>query len=715
MTYLSRVRRTLMAGAAFMLLATLTLTAPPADAQTDEPATDAPMSSEDLSCDVSLDKKLVMIPAVWPDGRIVDRHESKVIRLDQPLHGRVVASGVTGDLAHLEDQLDFSFRLTQFEEQINVQFLDDDGEVIAETPATPDLPDLAPYAAFNLPSVDLDRPAVAVKIVHAGVTEGEPNSIGVPCVNFKELGPDSHPSEFVEMSLCPADYPSPFETHCGFFSVPEDRSDAHSRLISVAFAVVPGDGSHVDPLVYLEGGPGFGSVTFSPIAHELAMAPIADGRDVIYVDQRGTGLSQPNLTCVTERLMAGPPPPFPSPDDPFAFDVELTQSCFDDLRAEGVDIDAYTTPENADDVADLRIALGIGEWNLFGGSYGTNLGLSIMRDRPEGIRSVVLDSVFPPEVGVVVPGGQDDQAIGFLKALDAIVERCESDPGCSSEIPDLRQDIIDAERNLDAEPVVVTGTAVEFLAGVPELFVDGHEWLHITTFDFANPNFAATTHALASDDPRVRSEALHNYFRATMLFVIGLPLPEQEVMLAQLRFGVPGPANGFSEGFNNTVLCAEELGHPNPATTYDGPSWPEEIETFAEHLVTPFYEAVCEASDVAPADPIVSEPITSDIPTLVTYTDNDWQTVPEWSELAASRLTNADLVFFPNLNHVVTFANPCPHAVVGQFISAPGSDLDTSCIDDLPPISYSGTLPDIPPFPPIDEFFAQLEEGPSPT
>ena len=702
MLYLNHRLRTLIAGVAAILVATLTFGVSPASAQEDSGGDIAPPA-----CDVELDSKLVMIPAVWPDGRIVPRHESEVIPLAQPLSGTVVSSGITGDLQHFDDFIDGTFRLTQFEEQVAVQFLDANGDVIAETDPTPDLPDFAPYAPFNLPSVHLDSPAVAVKIVHAGVTPDEPNSIAVPCVNFKMLDEHSSPSDYLEFNVCPVDASVPFEAFCGFLSVPEDRQIEGSRLISVAFAIVPGDGTKPDPLVYLEGGPGGAPMANSGLIHDFAIGAAADGRDVIYFDQRGTGYADPNLNCATERDFAAPPEFFETEEEFLAAQDEFLAGCFARFDDEGVYLSGYTTVENAEDVADLRIALGVEEWNLFGGSYGTDLGLTIMRDRPEGVRSVVLDSVFPPEVSV---GGGED-GIGFLNRLERIVDYCNSTE-CGAAFPNLQSDINVGVDNLNANPAFVTGTEAELLFGIPDFPVDGNLLLQIASFDLPNPYLPALFNAAASDDPAVRQAGVDSFMRATSFYIFGLDAPQQETVLADFR-GIPGPAAQFSDGFFFTVMCAEETPYTDLATMASA-EWSEAITGFAATIIGPQIVSACNVIgtevDIQPEVPAVGEPVFSDIDSLVIYTDNDNQTPPEWSELTASRLTNVDLVFFPNLAHVVAFSGPCPQSVVSQFLNNPGGELDLSCIDELPVITYAVELPEIDPLPPIDEFFALLDQ-----
>ena len=702
-----RAARFLAAAIAVSTVSALTGGVNPAGAQT-EP--DPPPIEEEAppECDVSLNSRLINVPQYDERGRFFDHSRSRPQHLAEPLSGRVVASGVVGDLNHLNDQIDFTITETQFEEQIKVEFLNADGDVVGTSEPTIDLPDIAPFAPFNLPSVDLTDTATAVRIVHAGVTKDEPNSIEVPCVNFTMLSDDSAPSDYINFNVCPVDgpIPLPFESVCGAISVPEERSNPHSRLISVAFAIVPGDGTHADPLVYLEGGPGGAPISVGGIIHALAMEPVADGRDVVYIDQRGTGYSQPNLVCQTERESVAEPPMITSEEEFLAFELENLQRCADRLRSENIDLNAYTSVENGADVADLRIALGVEEWNLFGGSYGTDLALTVMRDRPEGIRSVVLDSVFPPEVNPIA----GDQGIGYLDALDDLVARCDADPACGGAFPNVRQNIIDAVDNLLAEPVLVTGTEAEILFGEPVALFDGLLLMNILSFDFANPLMPALLNALASPDPAVREDGARRFFTAVAIDVIGLP-PEAALQVkAEIRHGIPGPATQFSDGFNTTVICAEEFPFEGTATTYDGPGWSPAIFEFADGFLS-FYRIVCPIFDITPEDPVVTEPVVSDLPTLVTYTDNDSQTVPRWSELTAESLTNVDLVFFPNLAHVVTFGNECAHSVVGQFLANPEGELDTSCTAELPPIVYFDSLPDLPPLPPLDELLAQLEEA----
>ena len=118
------------------------------------------------------------------------------------------------------------------------------------------------------------------------------------------------------------------------------------------------------------------------------------------------------------------------------------------MRATGVDLNQYNTVAVADDVADLRIAMGIKEWNLFGVSYGTMVALVTMRAHPDGIRSVVLDSVIPPDIG----SGAPEVAATFERVTKVLFDGCAKDARCHAKYPDLAGDVKAVVQKLDATP-----------------------------------------------------------------------------------------------------------------------------------------------------------------------------------------------------------------------------------------------------------------------
>ena len=205
---------------------------------------------------------------------------------------------------------------------------------------------------------------------------------------------------------------------------------------------------------------------------------------MIFFDQRGTGTSEPSLDCpeVHEAVAAvfGAAAPFEEED---ALVVDALVACRDRLAAEGVDFDQYDTSATADDVADLKRAMGVDEWNLFGVSYGTTVALEVLRAHPDGVRSVVIDSAYP----TTVPGGLASDAANLERVLGVFYDGCAADPACAAAYPTLQADLEALVETMNATPyrgritntvlgreqdIVITGSDV--LSGLFVAFYDAN-------------------------------------------------------------------------------------------------------------------------------------------------------------------------------------------------------------------------------------------------
>jgi pimeloyl-ACP methyl ester carboxylesterase len=152
-------------------------------------------------------------------------------------------------------------------------------------------------------------------------------------------------------------------------------------------------GPKPDPILFLTGGPGGSGLAEGPgVAKDWR-----PDRDVIFLDQRGALKSEPFLSCPEiDNFMAHTVGLSWSSPSTAKQDAAATRTCRHRLAAVGADLAAYNTTESASDVADLRIAMGIDRWNIYGISYGSDLALQVLRDHPAGIRSLVIDAVLPP-------------------------------------------------------------------------------------------------------------------------------------------------------------------------------------------------------------------------------------------------------------------------------------------------------------------------------
>jgi pimeloyl-ACP methyl ester carboxylesterase len=214
--------------------------------------------------------------------------------------------------------------------------------------------------------------------------------------------------------------------------VPENRDDPSSATVRIAVTVVKSRSAtpETDPVVQITGGPGGSGLSQLGF---WSTSPLLDHRDMVLFDQRGAGASEPSLDCPERDAALATNL---GRAEPYEVEVETYRdalaACRVRLLEAGADLDQYDTESVAADLADLRVALGVDEWNLYGISYGSRIALATMRSHPEGIRSVVLDSAYPPGVGSLA----DLHARGDA-AFDAFYDACAADAACAASYPDL--------------------------------------------------------------------------------------------------------------------------------------------------------------------------------------------------------------------------------------------------------------------------------------
>src|SRR5258708_13355447 len=240
---------------------------------------------------------------------------------------------------------------------------------------------------------------------------------------------------------------------CGYLVVLENRSRPTGRTIRLLVAKYPARTAEKrpDPIVSLAGGPG--DIAALEVNGLIAADFIRD-RDILVVSQRGTMFSEPALTCAAiddfarERLGLR----FYSEATKRAH-LAATEACHRELTATGADLSAYNATDSAADFADLRKVLGIAAWNVYGTSYGSYLAQTLMRDHPEAIRSVVLDSVLPTTY--TVPANWQNARYGFNNLFQA----CAAETACNAAHPHLEETFTGLVNRLEAPPPPTTANA----------------------------------------------------------------------------------------------------------------------------------------------------------------------------------------------------------------------------------------------------------------
>jgi pimeloyl-ACP methyl ester carboxylesterase len=459
---------------------------------------------------------------------------------------------------------------------------------------------------------------------------------------------------------CPFDSFGPVEPDCGYLIVPESRSDPDSPLIRLAVAVFPAQSRNAadDPLIYLDGGPG-GFTLDVWGANFSSFAPFARDRDVILFDQRGTGHSEPSLFC-DETIEFS----LDTLDDELT-DAEISDGYFDALsqclervQDDGVNLEAYNSAENAADVVDLWQTLGYDEVNLLGISYGSRLALTIMRDHPDEIRSVIIEGVYPPQVD-----RSADNIINADRAFDELFAACADDDDCDAAFPDLETVFYDTARALNDDPQMIS---------------------------VMYPTTGETYDMLLTGDGFVSTVFSSLY--ATWL-IPGVPqmiYAASEGDYSDVEFYSSLLDDGmftFSDGLYFMVECNDEIPFNEVEDTVEAAEQFPEVSEFwvSEDFVgeQDYYDMCVEWGGELP-DEIENEPISSDIPTLVFSGQFDPVTPARWADIAAETLPNSYNYVFPSIGHGASVSgDECPLEMALEFVDDPSEAPDDDCIEDM--------------------------------
>ena len=448
---------------------------------------------------------------------------------------------------------------------------------------------------------------------------------------------------------------------CGSLTVYEDRATSAGRTIDLKIVVIPAvsDNPEPDPLFFLAGGPGQAATEVAGSLLPL-LADVRRNRDLVFVDQRGTGGSG-RMTCAFFESEVD--------DQQLGESLQVDALPLDNLRECLAEVETiadprrYTTPVAMDDLDDVRAALGYETVNLYGGSYGTRAGLVYMRRHPERVRTAVLDGLAP--VSMRLPSNVNADA---HRALDRLFADCAADAGCKEAFPNLAQTFARVIAELEAnpremdtihprtgEPFEATLTAASFAGGLR-----GVLYFPIS----------------ASLIPWTIARAAAGDFGPYLAQIAPL-VDSGEVLDLSMYF---------------SVICAEDV-----SQLADGDAARRAADGILGRLMIEVTTDACSVWPAADLPAAYFEPVRSDAPTLLLSGGLDPVTPPRWGEEVLTGLSNARHVVAPGAGHGV-ITRGCADDVVAEFIETGShADLDVSCLERLrrPPflLSAAGTDP----------------------
>lgn len=449
---------------------------------------------------------------------------------------------------------------------------------------------------------------------------------------------------------CDFPVPAGFFARCGYLAVPEDRTNPASNTIYLGVAVFPSSSSHpaLDPVIHLIGGPGGSALANAQYILQKGGTEILKTRDYILFDQRGTLFSDPYLSCQSydEYLWEARQQDI-SLDEYNDGALPFVQACLEEWRLQGIDISAYTSAESAADVNDLRLALGYDQVNLYGISYGSRLALTVMRDFPENIRSVIIDAVEPIQMDVFFTG----LASNYWRSLKLVFQACANDESCSR-YGNLEEKYLATIERLEESPVTmdIWGPYQELPYAI---ILDGDLLIDV----FFGTLYSMNTIA---DIPYLVDAAYHEKYDTLSTAVgraIGMPL---------------------SMGLYWTTECREEAPFVSPLEEFISSIGVPDI--LVGHFDPAYIKDTCAIWNVPPSDSVENRGVVSDIPTLVFAGNFDPITPPSGAELVASKLKNHYYFEFSTMSHGVMRSNPCALQMGLAFLDDPTVAPDSSCM-----------------------------------
>lgn len=449
----------------------------------------------------------------------------------------------------------------------------------------------------------------------------------------------------------PADYEQKHGIQCGWVAVPANHQLPDGRSIRLWTARVRGTGSerHEDPVLYINGGPGIATVdSILPYLDESkTTALLREGRDLILFDQRGSGRSEeslcPDLAKALNTINAAGLAPAVKDERQIA---EYTK-CRTSLEATGTDLRNYTTRATVQDMEVIRRAFGVTQWNLAGISYGTLVALDSMRTHPSAIRSVVLNSPYPPNSAAWA-----EQITVAAAGFEAIDRECAAQPRCRKRFGSIMPKLEATLARLKRAPLKDG-----------EKVIDGGQWVS-AIWPLAVRSSTVKFVPLAID--RAHSGDTTLIKKMVAMFSGGD------------SFGGYSPAQAYAimchESGRTTDWYARARSlHPSMVS--------DATDTNADRLCTTFRPGFADAAFFAP--------VSSSIPTLIYFGSFDPATPAIDAYQTVRFLSRATLVEVRGASHGPMVEDECTAGIARSFLAKPTALVDGSCIAKRPAVAFA--------------------------
>jgi pimeloyl-ACP methyl ester carboxylesterase len=493
----------------------------------------------------------------------------------------------------------------------------------------------------------------------------------------------------VEESKCAATIPTDSRVKCLTLVVPESRritAADPTRLVRLPVVIIAAkDPSQrlPDPVLWIDYDAGDGFVANRARNFTEESLAINKNRDVVTLDLRGSGLAEPSLACPeVTSLNTGAFAATVDETSPEGRTMRLDaiKQCHDRLVADGVDLSAYASEDAAQDLEDLRVALGLKQWNIVAGEYGSKLAQILARDYPDGVRTVVVNSTPIP----LQADWFADLAANADGAWTSLVAKCKADAGCAQAFPDLANrlagdvaDLASKPRHYDA--VTLDGgdakpflmTADRLLSSVRSYGRDSNSIGQIPMSIAGPPGSPAQSlQTFDPDNPAtLKFQASDAYYGGA--WGLWEPFPQN----------ADGSLGSYAFGAHLSAVCRDEA----PFTDSARLATAAKVPLFGQFLGRHADLEACDVWAVDPAPAEANEAVHSNVPFLVLAGDLDPVSSPAWADAFADSSNAAQIVRFPYLTTqptggALSTAQTCARQLRDAFLAAPTAPLDQTCV-----------------------------------
>ncbi len=440
------------------------------------------------------------------------------------------------------------------------------------------------------------------------------------------------------------------DAECATFKRHENPSDTTSRLIGLSVVKLASYSPEpeADAFTMIQGGPGGSSIDLA-VSHGVVFNEIRKKRDILVIDQRGTGRSN-LLAC-------------DMPDEPVGtFDPvlarKLTKECVDKLSKNN-DLRYFTTSIAVDDLEALREAAGYTQLNLYGVSYGTRVAQHYLRKYPQSTRSVVLDGVVP--IGLNLAGGEI--ARRWEDSFTQLNARCQANSDCKAKHGDLREKYQALKQRFTDQHISISVRHPLTAESVDYTFTEDSLFVALRLMLYSTEHSALVPLLLSETDKG-------NYaFAATQIIQI------EETL-----------SNEFAIGMQNSVMCTEDAPFVSERemAKADG--------TLVGRMMAEAMSVTCDAWPKGHLDDDFHQAFKSEVPVLVLSGETDPITPAANGDVAAKMLGNAKHIVVPSHGHGV-ISRGCMPKLVSNFIKDTNLDqIDASCIEREHSMPFFSTL-----------------------